>query len=190
MHPVRETGPQDYLRAAGWGIAAAVASAVVSVLVLPVQALPVVFLLGAGLGTLGYLDQITHTIMDRHTVIFATLASVLLAATQVSQGGFLLGWSMASAAAAFILMVILGLTTGLGGGDVKLAPVAAALLAAVSPLAALLWIQFTFIAGLAGAVTHRIAKGNNTHLAMAPYMAFAVLPALAGYGILAPILGL
>lgn len=159
--PLRETGPRDYLRAACWGIASALAAAAVSVLLLPVQVLPVVFLLGAGLGVLGYLDQVTHLILDRHTMAFATAAAVLLVATQVSQGGFILGGSLITAAAAFLIMAVLGMTTGLGGGDVKLAPVAAALLAAVSPLAALLWIQFTFTAGAAAAVTNRIARGKR-----------------------------
>lgn len=185
-----ETGPQDYLRAAGWGLASALAAAAVSVAMLPIQFLPVAFLAGAGLGVLGYLDQITHIIRDRHTALFAAASAVLLIATQVSQGGFVLGWAAICAAAVFVFMIILGMTAGgLGGGDVKLAPVAAALLAAVSPLAALLWIQFLIYGALGGAIAARIRRRKNTHQAMAPYMAVAVLPALAGYAILGPILG-
>jgi leader peptidase (prepilin peptidase)/N-methyltransferase len=191
MPALRETTPQDHLRAAFWGIASALAAATVSVLLLlPIQVLPVTFLLGAGLGMLGYLDQITHTIRNQHTALFATAAAVLLAATQVSQGGFVLGWALICAAAVFVFMILVALTAGsMGGGDVKLAPVAAALLAAVSPLAVLLWVQFLFIGAVAGALTARFAGQRKTHLAMVPYMAVAVLPALAGYGVLGPILG-
>lgn len=189
---LRETTPEDHLRAAGWGIASGVAAAAVSAAALPVQHLALAFVLGAGLGVLGYLDQVTQLIRNWHTAIFAIASAVLIGATQVSLGGEVLLPAVGAAAAAFTFLLILALILPgfIGGGDIKLAPVAAALLAAVSPFAALLWLQFMFIGAMVGMIVARLMGNRNKHMAMGPYMAAAVLPALAGYGLLAPSLGL
>lgn len=189
---LRELAAADYLRAAGWGIASGVSAAGVSAAFLPVQYLALSFVLGAGLGVLGYLDQITQLIRNWHTAIFASASAVLIGATQVSLGGDVLLPAVGAAAGTFAFLLILALILPgfVGGGDIKLAPVAAALLAAISPFAALLWLQFMFIGALVGMTVTRLAGNRNKYMAMAPYMAAAVLPALAGSGLLLPSLGL
>lgn len=191
--PLRETTPDDYVKAAGWGIASGIAAAAAAITVLPVQNLPLAFVLGAGLGVLGYLDQITHLIRNWHTAVFGTAAAVLIAATQMSHGGNVLLPALCTAAAAFVFILALALFLPgrfVGGGDIKLVPVPAALLAAISPLAALFWLQLWFIAALVGMVCGRMAGKRSKYLAMAPFMAIASVPALVTYGLLAPALGL
>lgn len=190
---LQETKPVDYSRAAGWGIASAIATSAVSIAMLPVQDLPLAFILGAGLGVFGYLDQQTRTVRNTHALIFGVAATALILATQISWGGLVFLQASAAAAVTFALMLVLALALPnipVRGGHIKLSPVPAALLGAISPLAALLWLLFTFITALASKVTGLLPGKRPRTMAVGSCMAFAVIPALVTYGLLLPVLGL
>lgn len=188
---VRPLTGQDWLVATGWGIAGAVAMSAVSVLFLPLHLMALTFILGAGLGVLGYLDHCTQLIRNQHNLVFGVAAALLLAATQVLSGGAVLVPAVIAAAGAFIFMLALTVFTGFaGGGDIKLSPIPAALLAAVSPIAAMMWLLFTFVLCLVGMITARLAGSKRKHVAMAPFMAVAALLAVTAYGLLSQALGI
>ncbi|ACL42097.1 hypothetical protein Achl_4146 (plasmid) [Pseudarthrobacter chlorophenolicus A6] len=183
---------QDWLVATVWGIVGALATTAVSVLFLPVHLLSLTFVLGAGLGLLGYLDHCTQLIRNRHNLVFGAAAALLLVATQViSPAGAILVPALIGGAASFGFMLVLAVFTKFaGGGDIKLSPIPAALLAAVSPIAAMMWLLFTFTLCLVAMVTARLAGSKTKHVAMAPFMAVAAVLAIGVYGSLAQVLGI
>lgn len=69
--------------------------------------------------------------------------------------------------------------------DIKLSPIPAALLAAISPITAMLWLLFTFALRLIGMIIARLAGSKRRHVAMAPFMAVAAMSAIGVYGLLA-----
>lgn len=181
----------DYLIASVWGIAGAIATTAVAVLFLPVHLLSLTLVLGAGLGVLGYLDHVSQLIRNKHNLFFGISAALLLGATQVISGGPVLIPAAIAAAAAFAFMLALTVFTGFaGGGDIKLSPIPAALLAAVSPIAAMLWLLLTFVLCLVGMIGARVVGSKRRHVAMAPFMAVAAVAAIGAYGLLANALGL
>lgn len=189
---LRELTGHDWLIATVWGIAGALATTAASVLFLPVHLLSLTFVLGAGLGVLGYLDHCTQLIRDRHNVVFGIAAAVLLTATQViSPASAILIPAAIAAAVSFVFMLALTVFTGFaGGGDIKLSPIPAALLAAVSPIAAMLWLLFTFTLCLIGMIAARLAGSKRKNVAMAPFMAVAAVLAITVYGLLSQALGI
>lgn len=189
---LRELTGYDWLVATAWGIAGALATTAASVLFIPVHLMALTFVLGAGLGVLGYLDHCTQLIRDKHNVVFGIAAAVLLVATQVlSPASAILIPAAIAAAASFIFMLALTVFTGFaGGGDIKLSPIPAALLAAVSPIAALMWLLFTFVLCLIGMIAARLAGNKRKHVAMAPFMAVAAVLAITVYGLISQTLGI
>lgn len=185
---LRSKKSKNYLVAAEWGIAVALSASVMSVIFLPVQHLPLAFLLGAGLGALGYLNHATM-VRNQHIALFGTAAAILVAATQMLNGGSVLLSASLSAAGAFMLMLILTRFSGLRGSTSYLALAPAALLGAISPFAVLLWIPLTFIAYLAGMMIGRFS-GKKYSQAMGPNLAIGAVLALGAYGLLAPVLGI
>lgn len=182
---------QDYLVSAVWGIAGALATSAVSVLFVPVHLMALTFILGAGLGVLGYLDYCTHLIRNKHTLVFGIAAALVLGATQMVSGGAVLLPALIAAVVAFGFMLALTVFTGFaGGGDIKLSPIPAALLAAVSPIAAMMWLLFTFTLCLVGMIAARLAGSKRKHVAMAPFMAVAAVLAIGVYGLLSQSLGI
>lgn len=189
---LRDLTGQDWLFAAAWGIAGAIAASAVSVLFLPVHLLSLTFILGAGLGTLGYLDSCTHLIRNKHNLVFGAAAALLLVATQViSPSSAILIPALIAAAASFVFMLVLAICTQFaGGGDIKLSPIPAALLAPVSPIAALMWLLFTFTLCLVAMIAARLTGSKQKHVAMAPYMAVAAVMAIGIYGLLSQVMGI
>lgn len=190
---MQETKPVDYSRAAGWGIASAIATSAVSVTMLPVQDLPLAFILGAGLGVFGYLDHQARMVRNTHTLIFGVAATILILATQISLGGLAFLQAGAAATVTFALMLVLARALPnipVRGGHIKLSPVPAALLGAISPLAALLWLLFTAITAFVSKPTGLLTGKRSTTMAVGSCMAFAVIPALGTYGVLRLALGL
>lgn len=189
---LRELTGQDWLYAAAWGIAGSLAATAVSVLFLPAQLMALTFILGAGLGILGYLDHCTQLIRNTHNIAFGIAAALILVATQViSPASAILLPAVIAAAASFAFMLGLAVYTQFaGGGDIKLSPIPAALLAAVSPIAAMLWLLFTFALCLAAMIAARLTGSKTKHVAMAPFMAVAAVLAIAVYGLLSHVLGI
>jgi len=189
---LRELTGHDWLIAAAWGVACAVASSAVSVSFLPMHLIALNFVLGAGLGVLGYLDHCTQLIRNKHNLVFGGAAGLLLTATQVlSPASVVLLPALVAAVVTFVFMLGLAVITNFaGGGDIKLSPIPAALLAAVSPLAAMLWLLFTFVLCLAGMIAARLAGSKRKHVAMAPFMAVAAVLSIMAYGMLKQTLGI
>lgn len=189
---LRELTRRDWLIASLWGIAGALATAAASVLFLPSHLQPLTFALGAGLGVLGYLDHCTQLIRDRHNVVFGAAAAAILVATQVlTPSGAVLIPAAVAAVVTFGFMLALTVFTGFaGGGDIKLSPIPAALLAAVSPIAAMMWLLFTFVLCLVGMIAARLRGSTRKNVAMAPFMAVASVLAIAVYGMLSQALGI
>lgn len=189
---LRELTGHDWLVSAAWGIAGALATTAVSVLFLPVHLLSLVFVLGAGLGVLGYLDQCTQLIRNKHTLVFGAGAALLLIATQIlSPASAVIVPALVAAAVTFVFMLALTVVAGFaGGGDIKLSPVPAALLAAVSPIAAMMWLLFTFILCLVAMIAAKLRGSTRKHVAMAPFMAVAAVLAIGAYGMLSQALGI
>lgn len=189
---LRELTGHDWLAAAAWGVAGAVATSAVSVLFLPLHLIALTFVLGAGLGMLGYLDHCTQLIRNTHTLVFGTAAALLLTATQIlSPAGAVLIPALVAATVTFVFMLGLAVSTNFaGGGDIKLSPVPAALLAAVSPIAAMLWLLFTFVLCLGAMIAARLSGSTRKHVAMAPFMAIAAVLAIGVYGLISRALGI
>jgi hypothetical protein len=189
---LRELTGHDYLVATVWGIAGALATTVVSVLFLPVHLMALTFVLGAGLGVLGYLDYCTQLIRNKHTLVFGAAAALLLTATQIlSPAGAILIPALIAAAVTFVFMLALTVATGFaGGGDIKLSPVPAALLAAVAPVAAMMWLLFTFVLCLIAMTAAKLSGSTRKDVAMAPFMAIAAVLAIGSYGMLSQVLGI
>lgn len=182
---------RDWLISVVWGIFSGLATAAASIALLPLNALALTALLGAGLGVLGYLDHCTQLIRNKHVLVYGAVAAILLVATQTFTDHQILLPALASAVVTFGFFLVLAMRTGFaGGGDIKLSPVPAALLGAISPLAALLWLLLTFTVCVGGMIWFRIVDPTRRHTAMGPYMAVAATLALIAYGLLAIELGL
>lgn len=189
---LRALTDQDWLFAAAWGIAGALATTAMSVLFVPTHLMALMFILGAGLGVLGYLDHCTQLIRNTHNVVFGIAAALLLVATQIiSPASAVLLPAVIAAAASFVFMLGLAMYTNFaGGGDIKLSPIPAALLAAVSPIAAMLWLLFTFALCLAAMIAARLTGSTRRHVAMGPFMAVAAVLGITVYGLLSQVLGI
>lgn len=188
---LRELEGHDYLVAAAWGIAGGIGTSAAAVMFLPAHMLALTLVLGAGLGFLGYLDHATQLIRNKHNLFFGICAALLLGSMQVVSGGDVLLPAVLSAAGAFVFMLALTVITGIaGGGDIKLSPIPAALLGAISPIAAMLWLLFTFVLCLCVMIAAKIAGSKQRHMAMAPLMAVAAAGAIVVYGLLANALGI
>ncbi|HEX9228329.1 MAG TPA: hypothetical protein VF885_17130 [Arthrobacter sp.] len=134
---------------------------------------------GFGMGFLGYLDQVTRLIRNGHTIVFGAVTALVLAVALAPVG--ISAWIpvLATAAGAFVFLLVLSAISGFaGGGDIKLSPVPAAVLAACFPLTAVLWLLFTFVLVLIGQIAARAARSEDKHAAMAPLMAAAMIPAV------------
>lgn len=140
---------------------------------------------GFGLGLLAWLDHATHLILNKHNLVFGGVAVAAIAGVSIFDGGLMTGaMALAGAAGAFIFMFILALSKMgiVGGGDIKLSPIPAALLAAWNPLAPVLWLFCTFVLVLGSMITTRLRKAPLEARAMAPHMALALIPTILGAG--------
>lgn len=103
---------QDWLFAAVWGIAGAVATTAMAVLFVPTHLMALTFVLGAGLGMLGYLDHCTQLIRNTHTVVFGSASALLLVATQIiSPASSILIPAVIAAAVSLAFMTVLARCT-------------------------------------------------------------------------------
>ena len=75
---------------------------------------------------------------------------------------------LAAAAAIGLVMLLLHLTGGLGFGDVKLAPLLAALAAAAAPGGALVALVLAFLAGGVASAVVLVRHGRSARLAFGP----------------------
>lgn len=158
--------------------------------------LPVLAVTGAGVGFVASLDVDTGHILNRHIAVIAALTVAGLAFAQAMGHGVALR-AVLAAVGAFIYMFILALPRfGMGGGDVKYAPVPAAGLASVGLLVPLLWLWFVFAAAVVGLVALRArsrlddgsvpgddtggeaASSTTVSMPMGPCMAVAVVLAI------------
>jgi hypothetical protein len=134
---------------------------------------------GFGMGLLGYFDHVTRLIRNRHTLAFGAVTAAALAAALAPAGPGAWIPVLATAAGAFVFLLVLSAISGFaGGGDIKLSPVPAAALAACFPLTAVLWLLLTFVLVLAGQIAARLTRSDARHAAMAPLMAAAMIPAV------------
>jgi hypothetical protein len=160
-----------------WGLAAGAGIGAVALHWTPAAAVTLA-IVGFGLGVLGYIDSRTKLILNRHTGLFAAmLFGVLLGVQLQAPGEPVLLTAIGTALGAFVIMLILWWVIGFAsGGDIKLAPVAAAGLSLVSPLLAVLWLMLAFMLCM-GVTIYRAATANGAprqSVPMAPLMAIAV----------------
>jgi len=137
----------------------------------PIEYIAVMALIGFGLGALARIDKVFHTIKNEHTITLAALA-VPLTVISAFYGGDIwdLAWAAGTAVVVFGIFIVLILITGFGsGGDIKLSPVPAFALGAISPIAAILWLFLAFIFTLFSLL---FSRGKN--FAFGPAMALAV----------------
>jgi hypothetical protein len=167
-----------------WGIISATVSGVVAHLFgLPVVAVALLTVLGAGLGAIGFIDAQTKLILNRHTLMLAAVMLGSLSALQVA------GWpdlvlpiAAATAAGAFAVMLVLWWFTGFAsGGDIKLAPVVAAALSFISPMTAPIWLLVSFVLCM-GVIIVRLIRSHGKPIRsvpMGPLMAVAAPASVA-----------
>jgi leader peptidase (prepilin peptidase)/N-methyltransferase len=72
-----------------------------------------------------------------------------------------------------LVLLLLHLAGGMGLGDVKLAPLLGALIAAALPGGAVLWLVVAFLLGGAGAVVVLIRRGAGARMAFGPPLLLA-----------------
>lgn len=150
-----------------------------------IEILVLLGIVGLGMGVLAWFDHATHLILNKHNLVFGGIAAVAIAAASVIAGSWMMAvMAVIAAAVSFIFMLALAvMRTGMvGGGDIKLSPTPAALLAAYNPLAALLWLLFSFILCLGSAILVKVSGKSAQPRAMAPFMALALIPAVLGTG--------
>lgn len=188
---LRDLAPVDYVAGAVAGIVLAALTCLAGRTFAPAPMLVPLAVAGLGMGFLGYLDHVTRLIRNRHIVIFGAVAAVALVVALAPAGPAAWIPVLASAAGAFVFLLVLSAITGFaGGGDIKLSPVPAAVLAACFPLTAALWLTFAFVLVLIGQITAKLAHSEAKHAAMGPLLAAAMLPALILGGLYQQSLGL
>lgn len=72
-----------------------------------------------------------------------------------------------------LILLLLHLTGGMGFGDVKLAPLLGALVAAAVPGGAVLWLVLAFLLGGAGAAVVLVRRGAGARMAFGPPLLLA-----------------
>lgn len=75
-----------------------------------------------------------------------------------------------AAAACGLVFLLLHVVGGMGFGDVKLAPLLGALVAAAAPGGALIWVMLAFLVGGVGAVVVLVRRGTGAHMPFGPPM--------------------
>ncbi|GAA4924119.1 hypothetical protein [Nesterenkonia rhizosphaerae] len=141
-----------------------------------------VALAALALGGLAVLDAHTGLIRNRHNIAVGIAATVWVLASAFTMDGRVILTALATAAGCFALMLTIRTVSGsmVGGGDLKLIPSIAALLATCHPLCALIWICLSFIASLAFVSVLRVTRGQRGMIAIpfGPPMAVALIPAV------------
>lgn len=177
-------GEKDYIRGALWAAVAASAAWLGALPFASPALLPLILVTGGGLGFLGYLDHVTHRILDKHILIFGAGVLALLAATQGAFGTSALVPGLIGGAAGFAAMLLLSYLTSIGGGDIKLAPVPAAVLAVYSSAAVMTWLFFIFFFHLLWSVAVKVSGRPSAPVAGVPFMAAAFVATVAAIGLL------
>ncbi len=148
----------------------------------PVLALVYALAVGA-LSMLSAIDLDVHRLPDRWTLPGLGVVPVALAGVALVEGrGFgSLGRALICGVALgmlFLLLALVGGASGLGMGDVKLAPSLGALLGFASIGHLLVGLMATFLlGGLAAAVLLLLGRGRKAHFAFGPFMALGALVA-------------
>ncbi|KQO98902.1 hypothetical protein [Leifsonia sp. Leaf264] len=152
---------------------------------LPWPMIVLTVILGIGAGFLGHVDWRTKLILNSHNaVLSAGVLSALITIQLVSPHNPVVITAALTAAGTFGVMVLMWWLTGFAaGGDIKIAPVIAGGLAALSPLTACMWLLFTFLlcAVVSVAVVIRAHGEQKPTVPLAPFMALAIPPAVLVY---------
>lgn len=141
---------------------------------------PALVILTFGLGALARLDVLTHLIRDRHTAVLAavTVPAVVWAAwSGVTVYGFPY-WAVALAAAVFAFVFLLGvaMVAGfVGGGDIKLSPLPAAVLAGTGLMTPFVWFFLTFGFALIAFLVLKATGSQVKRAPLGPFMALAAI---------------
>ena len=154
----RTAGEKDYITAAVWAGAAATAAWLTALPFAAPALLPAFLVAAGGLGFLGYLDSVTLKVRDRHNLVYGTAVLLVLAGTQGAFGTPVMLPALIGAASVFAAMYVLAHMVGIGGGDIKLSPVPAAVLAAYSSAAVIIWLFLFFVLLL---VNNNLAKARK-----------------------------
>lgn len=180
----RAATEKDYIVAAVWAGVSATA-AWLAALPFTVPALLPAFLVAAGgLGFLGYLDSVTFKVRDRHNLVYGLAVLLVLAATQGAFGAPVLVPALIGAASVFAAMFILAHMMGIGGGDIKLSPIPAAVLAAYSSAAVIIWLFLFFVMLLANNTVAKASKRAPGPVAGVPLLTGAFLLTIPVVGLL------
>lgn len=116
--------------------------------------------LGFMTGLIGAVDNKTHLIKDRHTVITAILTVPLAIWVAFSLSSWNLLFGIISAAVVFGAFIFLVRRVNFGsGGDIKFAPIPAFALGVISPLIAVVWLFYAMVAAL---IILLVQKTNRT----------------------------
>lgn len=177
--PLRPLEPADFVKGAAFGAALALIMVPVASHSAPEAMFFPLLTASFGLGFLAYLDYVTHLILHMHNLVFAVVTAAVLC-IPAAAGYSVWGPAGVGAGLVFLFMLAVAVLTGfVGGGDIKLAPIPAAVLAVTSPLAAVMWLLLTFVACLIYQCTVKVTGMEQKFAAMAPFMAVALIPAVA-----------
>lgn len=174
--PLRPLTVRDWLIGSLCGAGLAVIMFIAASFSVPEPMIIPLAVIGFGLGILAYFDHVTHLILDTHNLAFLALAAASLfipaSAGYITWGPAAVGFGIV-----FLFMLTLAVVANyVGGGDIKLAPIPAAVLSVASPLAACMWLCLTFMACLAYQIAAKVEGQQKKFVAMAPFMAIALVP--------------
>lgn len=182
--PARTAGEKDYLTAAVWSGVAATAAWLTALPFAAPSLLPAILVAAGGLGFLGYLDSVTLKVKDRHNLIYGTAVLLVLAGTQGAFGTPVLMPALIGAVSVFAAMYVLAHMVGIGGGDIKLAPIPAAVLAAYSSAGVIIWLFLFFALLLVHNTAAKARRRTPGPVAGVPLLAGAFLLTIAAVGLL------
>lgn len=159
-------------------------------------ALAVVYAACAGpLAILTFIDLDVHRLPDRWTKPAWVVVPAVLLGVAVIEGLGFAGWVWALVCGGilgltFLVLALVGGGSGMGLGDVKLAPSLGMLLGFAGVGQVITWVIVTFLAGgLAAIVLLLRGRHRSSHFAFGPFMAFGTVVALAMPTLLPDLIG-
>lgn len=174
--PAKKTaGTRDYIRGIYWGAGSGLAALIAGCFFARAEILPLLMVAGTVLGFLAWLDHRTHRVLDLHNAGFGIITLILLAATQGAFGMPVIIPGLIGAATAFVFLIVLSYCRlGIGGGDLKLAPMAGAVMGVFAGIAGpLVWVALTVILHSAWVLARTAAGKKTGPVAGVPFMAAA-----------------
>lgn len=174
--PAKKTAStRDYIHGIYWGAGSGLAALIAGSFYARAETLPLLMAAGAVLGFLAWLDHKTHRVLDAHNAGFGIITLILLAATQGAFGIPVIIPGLIGAATAFVFLIVLSYCRlGIGGGDLKLSPMAGAAMGVFAGIAGpLVWVALTVILHSVWMLACTAAGKKTGPVAGVPFMAAA-----------------